>query len=352
MNRIKNWQLLAMVLLLGGTAWAEEAAAKVVPLRLAVDLTDGSHVIGVPGVKVLPLDTPYANMKIEWEKIHSVKIESDHKSVAVELQNGDRIKGTLAMKQLELEAAFGKISIVLDHIIKIGVLPGGSASGQLPPELLEKLVLHYRFNRLENDGQTATDLSEGKHEGTIHGASAVPDERFGRVLQFDGTKDYMDVDSDCAISKHIGQGDFSIVVWIKPQQQQAETAYILEQHFPGTPWTGMYLSLETGKCRFRTEDSRSSGSHVVFDAQNLFDEKWHCIVALRKNSVLQLFLDGEKLAGKKVPLADFNTNYAGPLRMGAHSQDGSGANYKGLIAGLMIYERTLTEAEIARLATP
>ena len=342
--KIGLWLLTVLVAV---AARAEQAAT---PLRLALDLTDGSHVIGVPALKALPLETPYAKMNIELEKIRSLKLESDHKAVALELNNGDRLAATLTMPPLELTTAFGKVAIALEHIRKISVLPGGATSGQLPPELLEKLVLHYRFDRLENDGQSVRDLSDGGHNGALHGAAAVQDARFGRVLQFDGAKDYVDVDAEGAIGKQLGQGDFTVVVWIKTQPQANATGYIVEQHVAGSPWTGLYLSLEGGKCRFRTEDSRSSGSHVVFDSQPLLDERWHCVVALRKNSVLQIFLDGEKKAEQEVPLADFNTKYAGPLRLGAHCENGAAANYKGQLAGLLLFARALSDAEIAKLS--
>lgn len=334
-----------VALALAVAARAEQTNA---PLRLTLDLVDGSHVIGVPALKALPLETPYAKMNIDLEKIRAIKLEGDHKTVAVELQNGDRINGALTLKPLELETAFGGISVALDHIQKISVSPGGATAGALPRGLLEKLLVHYRFDRLADDGQTIKDLSEGGHDGAVHGATAVADAHFGHALQFDGAKDYVDVDVEGAIGKQIGQGNFTVVVWVKP----AANGYILEQHVPGSPWTGMYLSLEDGKCRFRTEDSRSSGSHVVFDSQPLFDENWHCIVALRQDSELQLFLDGKALARKKVPLADFNTRYAGPLRLGAHCENGASSNYKGQLAGLLIFARALSEAEIATLAAP
>ncbi|MBT7067994.1 MAG: hypothetical protein HN919_16975 [Verrucomicrobia bacterium] len=109
-------------------------ALKVTPLRLAIDLVDGSRVIGVPTITSIPVQTSYAKMDVPLEKIMNIHIHDDHEMASIDLQNGDKLKGVLNLGPIKLETVFGWVSIGIEHMrechvtVAGGVLPAGDGS--------------------------------------------------------------------------------------------------------------------------------------------------------------------------------------------------------------------------------
>ncbi len=103
-------------------------------LRLAVNLVDGSHLVGTPSIESVPVQTPYANMNIPLREILTLKMNEDQETALVDLQNGDRIKGVINLAPLQLETLFGNVTLGIQHlkdlhvIIGAGALPAGDGS--------------------------------------------------------------------------------------------------------------------------------------------------------------------------------------------------------------------------------
>lgn len=121
MNRLEHFAVLLTALLLVGIAWAgqNESGSE---LRLALDLTDGSHIIGVPSIKSVFVQTSYAKMDIPFSKVRRIEISADHKTALFEFRNGDKLKGTIDLGSFEIQTSFGKVKIGLEHIRQIKVL--------------------------------------------------------------------------------------------------------------------------------------------------------------------------------------------------------------------------------------
>ena len=73
------------------------------PLRVTLELTDGSRVIGEPVTSSIALQTAYATLDIPLKQIAQVKIEKDHKSATLDLANGEKLKGALNLKLLTIK---------------------------------------------------------------------------------------------------------------------------------------------------------------------------------------------------------------------------------------------------------
>lgn len=103
-------------------------------VRLEIDLVDGSHIIGVPAIKSVPVQTSYAKMDVPLREIRTIKIDADHETASVDLQNGDKLKGVVSLVPIKLETVFGKVSIDIEHIRELrvvlsgGVLPAGEGT--------------------------------------------------------------------------------------------------------------------------------------------------------------------------------------------------------------------------------
>ncbi len=122
MNKIRYMVLLMSVLAWGMHARAEpEPAADELPLSLAVDLVDGSRVVGVPGITSLSVQTSYARLEVELKHVRTIAMEPDRELAVFEMRNGDRLKGALLIRELELKTAFGDVKLGADQVARITV---------------------------------------------------------------------------------------------------------------------------------------------------------------------------------------------------------------------------------------
>jgi hypothetical protein len=121
------------VFLLAGTVWAGKAREES-PLRLELDLTDGSHLIGTPVIEFVSLQTSYAKMDVPLKEISTLRMAADHQTASLDLQNGDKLNGVVNLKPITLETVFGKVSIGIDQLrgLRVGIsvasLPAGEGS--------------------------------------------------------------------------------------------------------------------------------------------------------------------------------------------------------------------------------
>ena len=192
---------------LAGTAGAAENTTNPPP-RLEIGLVDGSRVIGVPGIESVPVQTSYAKMDIPLKQIRSIKIESDHENVALALTNGDRLKGVLSLKPIEMETLFGMVRIDLTLVADISVYPGGK--GSLPAALLDGLVLYYSFDK--DEGGKVTDAGRKGNDGTVKGATWTPEGKVGGAYSLDGVGNYISRSSQTwGITN-----EWTFSAWVKP----------------------------------------------------------------------------------------------------------------------------------------
>jgi hypothetical protein len=112
-----------------GRTWGETESTNQAPpqLRLAVDLIDGSHLIGTPSIESVSLHTPYANMNIPLRQIVTLKMNEDHETALVDLQNGDRIRAVIDLAPLQLGTLFGNVTVGIQHLKDLRVITGGGA---------------------------------------------------------------------------------------------------------------------------------------------------------------------------------------------------------------------------------
>lgn len=116
---------------LAGAAWAREDKTEP-QLRLELDLIDGSRIIGTASIESVPVQTTYAKMDVPLKQIRTIKMDDDHETGAVGLQNGDQIKGVISLEPIRLETLFGKVAIGFEHIKQFNVvLSGGTRQQQL-----------------------------------------------------------------------------------------------------------------------------------------------------------------------------------------------------------------------------
>ncbi len=128
MNSRRHVLAVGMIVAIAISAWGEEAQTNA-PLRLAIDLVDGSRLIGTPVIASVPVQTSYAKMDVPLTQIQALKIGIDHETVTLNLRNGDTLTGVISLKPIELKTVFGTASIGIEHIQQFRVTLGGRNNG-------------------------------------------------------------------------------------------------------------------------------------------------------------------------------------------------------------------------------
>lgn len=155
---------------LAGAVWAEPDTQKEErSLRMELHLVDGSHVIGIPALATVPVETPYAKLNIPLKQIASLKIGEDHETVTVDLQNGDKLKGVINLEPIRLDAIYGRVSVGVEHVRQIVVVLDGAAQNGLVV-----------WNRLGSESEVRN--SRVGPDGKLSAGRFVPG-RFGKGIE-------------------------------------------------------------------------------------------------------------------------------------------------------------------------
>ncbi len=121
-------------------------------LQLTCTLVDGSRLIGEPGIASLPVQTAYARVELALKHVRRITLEEDRELAVFEMTNGDRVKGALMLKALELSTVFGKVKVGAEQIVRVDVRiwdrpgPGRTTGGTV--------ITHggYRIHTFTNNG--------------------------------------------------------------------------------------------------------------------------------------------------------------------------------------------------------
>jgi hypothetical protein len=128
MNRITYVLAVGAIASLAVSSRGEEAQTNAT-LRLAIDLVDGSRIIGTPGLATVPVQTSYAKIDVPLTQIQALKIGDDHETVTLNLRNGDTLTGVISLAPIKLITVFGTVAVGIEHIKQLRVTLGGRSNG-------------------------------------------------------------------------------------------------------------------------------------------------------------------------------------------------------------------------------
>ncbi len=199
---------------------------------------------------------------------------------------------------------------------------------------VDGLISYYPFNG------NADDTSGNRNDGTVYGASLVED-RFGNAesaYDFDGVDDRIEISADSSMD--FALGDFSVAGWIKTSHVHHDSnGQIIVDKYPqnGKPWT--IRVQPDGKIRFLSDNS-------VYSTAVVNDNMWHHFVALRSDSAIKLFVDGQLQGAASSTTSASNSML---LCIGCIHDHSLRRLFVGTIDDIRIYNRALTEKEIQSL---
>lgn len=345
-----SMMLVAAAALAGCMMVAEQDKKEEQPLRLELDLTDGSRVVGVPGIESVPVQTPYTRKDLPLKQIRTLKIGKDRETVSFDLRNGDQLTGVLTLGSVKLETVFGKVSIDINHIRALSVmLPRGG----LPDELRNGLMLYYPFD-LDGGMRVADRSGQGNH-GAVEGAVWTPDGKVGGAYEFNGRDSYMDAGKSTNLNPREA---LTLAVWVKPDRRvRSGTGFgsvIIRWDTMGgvnerTYLLGMDQAMSVMRARV-SSDGTEGGVAQPMGSTLAGNETWCHFACVWDGAQVSLFRDGERV--DSVPCAGIKISPSTRTGIGAaigRSGDPSISHFCGAIDEVMIWNRALSPEEVKRL---
>jgi hypothetical protein len=370
MNSLKIMLVACAFMTASQRVWSAELQTNEV-LTVILELTDGSRVIGTPGVEAVAMQTPYAKVSLPLKQILSITMEADHETASFNLKNGDTLTGVMTLGPIPLTTAFGKVTVAAEHIRQLAVMTGGNNGGTK-----KGLIAWYTF-----DDGTAKDTSEFGNQGILHDVKPVPDrfKRMDAALAFNGRTSWIEVPSSRVYDS---LAEITIAVWVCPTDVPRGTtrAYNLlskqpsgslsQQHGPTTSNHGGLFDVnlnfngEAWEVSFVSQVSQGmcSDGHV-FPLKSLSPGKWqHLTVTVsRGENRVRVYLNGSQ-AGDFVCSDQIATGRilsqptSEPLRIGKRKDADFNANgnlyFGGSMDDVRIYNRVLTDDEISGICGP
>jgi len=305
-------------------------------LKLALDLTEGSHLIGVPSLKSLRINTSFATMEIEFAKISTIQIDHKTSMASVSFMNGDKLSGVLDVKAIEVKGLFGECSIALEHIAALSVLSGDLT---LPASLRKGLVLYYSFDR-PGSGGVVTDKSGKGNHGKVKGAKWAAAGNTGSYVLSDKNDEITGSDL------HLPAGDAarSASLWFKHNaDSEPDSASFITWGNPVQHNQGCHIGFDRRVGRFGVCFSQSGAVDVSSKKIIKADEWHHAVFVYTGSGKTQFYVDDADhgLQADEIQ-SPINTVLSGQLRLGA-------SDYKGQIGEVMIYDRALSGQEVDQI---
>jgi hypothetical protein len=300
------------------------------PTRMAIDLIDGSHIVGTPGITGVSFQTPYAKMNIPLEKIRIMKHGDTATTFSLTLANEDKMEGNLSPEKLQLDTLFGPLAVDLKFIKTVRILHGGSS--------LAGLILHYAFDA--DDGETVKDAT-GKNNGTVVGAKWTPDGRIGGGYRVGRNVGYIQVpDSDLWSFE---MRPFSICLWFRFDAVPRGEQMFIGQDDGGGARNKWLFGFSNGELYFHTNNESGAGRRIAAHPWSPQVHEWHHFSVTRNGNTYSTYIDG-------VPVSTSDDPSPVPTSKAALTIGQAEELYvNGAIDEVMIFDRALSADEILQI---
>jgi PKD repeat protein len=213
----------------------------------------------------------------------------------------------------------------------------GETAGGTTLETTTGLVAAYGFD--ESNGTTVTDASGQGNHGTISGASRITTGRFGNALSFNGTSDWVTVNSSPSFDM---TSSMTIEAWVYPTSTAAASQTLVTKEVSGN--VAYYLAASSSSSTPQFSVITGGGAWWnLYGTSALAANTWVHLAATYDGTTQRLYINGTEVA-RRAQSGDMMVG-SGALRIGGNSLWGE--YFKGYIDEVRIYNRALTQAQIA-----
>jgi hypothetical protein len=307
------------------------------PLRLAVDLVDGSRVIGTSRNDSIRLQTVFGNTQISLRAVERVRWKQDREHIELDFPNGDRLTGAVIPEPVQLTTLFGDVKISMEHIAMLKTLPSGLTA--IPS--LDGLLLHFAFNDQPKAGVFASRVEP--LFGKVLGGRWVREGQRGGAFQL--TKG----DDGLVVADHelLRPRQLTLAAWVNPDANSSAAS----------SWRGIVTKSTSGSWSKGYGLARYPSSPDVHFYVNYYsgetahapipDNEWTHVSATYDGQTMHLYVNG-KLASSTTP-----QSYGGPILYDNSplliGQGPNGYGWFGMIDEVMLFNRVLSAEDISRL---
>jgi len=339
MKTVTTGIVFLLTLALVGTA-SDGKDQKEPQLRLELDLVDGSRVIGTPGIESVPIQTSYAKMDVPLKQIRSLTMAEDHETASCILENGDKLKGVINLKPIQLETVFGKVKIGIEHIREFRVVTSGLA---LPDALRKGLVLCYSFDR--NEGDRVTDLGGKNNNGAVRdGAKWIGEGQRGGGYRMPGGCSRIEVNPspDFSLTPDV---DKTLCLWWKKEGDIQHKVLVSQKNQPNYD-SGFTLRTLSSERRYYLDFQQN---HYAQFSAAFSDDAWNFVVVVKTGISYKVYQNGHEaplVASMGWPMT-LDPTMKTSLEIGGTHRATDG--FEGVVDEVMIFDRALSDAEVKQI---
>jgi RNA polymerase sigma factor (sigma-70 family) len=259
---------------------------------------------------------------------------------------------TLLMKKNITVIAIAVVTVAVISFFTVAeVIRARADAPATAKDIQQGLVLHYTFDQDETGGSQITDTSGKGNSGRASGVRWTPDGKNGGAYEFAADGDEIVVTNNGSLNPE----KFTLSVWV----QTTTADHFWRRIFDKSYSRGYALSV-AGDWRQNNWNGRiclevGPGDHSVLSRIRVSDGRWHHVAATFDGTDQLVYVDGQ-LQGKwhwdhpgKAGSNDFNL-VIGCNRSNLSNEYGDlGTSFRGLIDEPMMWNRALSEKEIAFL---
>ena len=197
----------------------------------------------------------------------------------------------------------------------------------------------------EGQGNVAEDVSlMGLNDGKlIEAAKFVPDGKYGGAVELDGAGGSY-VDMPWNDSMDVGADDFSTEIWFKYNTQAGAGTLIWGFNVGGGEPQFWIRTHPPNNITSLFWDGVEPNGPIVETPKAYNDDEWHHYAFVRRDDVLDIYVDGRKVGSGKGDEASVTRNQAFGIHLGQRV-DGNNP-YGGLLDEFRFWTRQLSEEEI------
>jgi len=201
------------------------------------------------------------------------------------------------------------------------------------------LLAHYAF---EGDASDST----GIYPATVTGAPTYVEGKVGQAIKLDGARDLLTAAGNFDLPA------YTVAMWFRVDGGTAERDLFSSYNDAGGH--GILLEMRAnGALRFlhRSPMGTGGGSEIYsnnFGAGRLDDGAWYHAAIVKSADTMYLYVNGE-LVGTKADATRFD-QVLPRITLGVLKHDGTSRLFPGAIDDVYVYDRVLSQEEIASLA--